>query len=144
MPIIWDEDTQIARMLATRARIDSGGGPGVFEICSANYATVLASVLLGYPGNSTGIVDLTTLTIGGVPRVVTTLTLAGFPRVDAAIDATGTAALARIRNSAGVVIGRGMTVGLAGSNSDVFVNRTDLVAGRTFTILSAVFGHPFG
>lgn len=129
MPVIYEDDTATARMLATRDRIDSGGAAGVLEICSAGYANVLSAVALGYPGNATAIVS------------ARTLTLAGLPRSDVAIDATGQAALARIRNSAGAIVLRGLTVGVAGSGADVILNRTDLVAGRPLTINSAAFTH---
>lgn len=115
------------RMLGSRDDIDSGGAAGRLEICSPGYAMVLATVELGYPGNATG-------TVSG-----DTLTLAGFPRTDVSIDASGAAAVARVRTSTGVDSITGLTVGT--SNADVILNHVDLVAGRPLTINAATFKH---
>lgn len=69
-----------ARLDAVTAQI---GTTGVLEICSAGYAAVLATIALGNPAAPGA--------SGGV------LTFSGFPRSDTSADATGTAAVARIR-----------------------------------------------
>ena len=76
-------DVVTGRMTAVRDAIDAGGAAGRLELCSANYGAVLASVTLGYSGESTGVVN------------GASLTLAGFPRSDASIDADGLAVVAR-------------------------------------------------
>lgn len=123
----YGPSTKTARMQATLAQIDSGGAAGRLEICSAGYAMVLSTVVLGYPGSATGVVS------------GDTLTLSGFPRTDVSIDAEGLAAVARVRNSAGVDVITGLTVGT--SNADVILNHVDLAAGRPLTINGATFQH---
>ena len=68
-----------------------------------------------------------------------TLTLAGFPRSDSSADATGTAAVARIRTSANVDVVTGLTVGL--SASDINLDSLSITAGQTVTINSATIQH---
>jgi hypothetical protein len=100
----------------------------VLEICSAAYAAVLATIVLGSGGANTG-------TVSG-----TTLTLAGFPRSDTAADASGTAALARIRNSAGGSVLRGLTVGV-GAGFDVQLDSVNITGGQTVKLNSASITH---
>lgn len=96
MSVTYSTAVKTARMTAVRDQIDAGGAAGKLEICSSGYATVLATVTLGYSGASTG-------TVSG-----DTLTLAGFPRSDSSADNTGTAAVARIRSSANVDVITGL------------------------------------
>lgn len=127
MAVNYRTSLKTTRMTAVRDDIDSGGAAGRLEICSASYAAILATVTLGYSGASTG-------TISGA-----VLTLAGFPRSDTSADNTGTAAVARIRNSAGVDIVTGLTVGLSGS--DINLDSLSITAGQTVTINSATITH---
>lgn len=127
MPFSYSTIVKAARMLAVRDAIDAGGAAGRLEICSAGYAQVLSTVLLGFSGDSTGVV------VGPV------LTLAGFPRADVSIDISGLAAVARIRTSAGVDVVTGLSVGT--SNADVILNYLDLAAGKPLTINAAVLTH---
>ena len=54
-------------------------------------------------------------------------------------SAGGTAALAEIRNNAGIVITSGLTVGTSGT--DVVLNTTSISAGQNLTISSATLTH---
>lgn len=127
MAVTYSATVKTARMTAVRDAIDAGGAAGKLEICSAGYASVLATVTLGYSGASTGTVS------GSV------LTLAGFPRSDTSADATGTAAVARIRTSANADVITGLTVGT--SVTDVILDSTSITSGQTVTISSATFTH---
>lgn len=124
----YPNDVKLARMQAVRDKIDAGGAAGRLEICSAGYAAVLATVVLGYSGNATG-------TLAG-----TTLTLAGFPRSDVSADASGTAAVARVRSSTGADVITGLTVGV-GAGFDVQLDSVSITAGQTVEIDGAQFTH---
>ena len=127
MTVTYSATVKTARMTAVRDQIDAGGAAGKLEICSAAYASVLATITLGYSGASTG-------TISG-----DVLTLAGFPRSDTSADNSGTAAVARIRTSANADVITGLTVGTSGT--DVVLDSTSITAGQTVTISSATFTH---
>lgn len=112
-----------ARMNAVLADIDSGAGAGYIEICTAAYALVLATIALSDPcGSVTG--DVLTLTM---------------PKSDTSADATGTAAIARIKESAGTVIVQGLTVGTAAT--DIILTSLLITAGDTVTLNSATITH---
>lgn len=127
MAVTYPTNVKASRMTAVRDNIDAGGAAGKLEICSAAYASILATIPLGYSGASTGTVS------GAV------LTLSGFPRSDTSADNTGTAAVARIRTSANVDVITGLTVGLSGS--DINLDSLSITAGQTVTINSAAITH---
>lgn len=127
MPVVYSTTVKNARMTAVRDQIDAGGAAGVLEIGTANMATVLATITLGYSGASTGTIS------NGI------LTLAGFPRSDTAADAAGIAAAARIRTSAAADVITGLTVGT--SSADIIVDNTNINVGQLVTINSAVITH---
>jgi hypothetical protein len=78
-----------ARMSAVLAALDAAGPAAYIEIGTAGMAAVLATVVLGDPSG----------VVAG-----DTLTFSGFPRSDT-IDATGTAAAARLRAAVPVASG---------------------------------------
>lgn len=127
MAVTYSTAVKTARMTAVRDQIDAGGAAGKLEIGTTAMASVLATITLGYSGASTGTVS------GSV------LTLAGFPRSDAAADATGTAAAARIRTSANADVITGLTVGLSGS--DINLDSLSITAGQNVTVNSATITH---
>ena len=127
MSVTYTTAVKTARMTAVRDAMDGGGAAAKLEICTTAYASVLATITLGYSGASTG-------TISGA-----VLTLAGFPRSDTSADATGTAAVARIRTSGNTDIITGLTVGTSGT--DVVLDSTSITAGQTVTISSATITH---
>ena len=99
-------------MQAVIAAIDAGAGPGTLEICTAAFAAVLAVIPLSDPSFTEA---------GGV------ITMAGVPKSDAAADATGTAAVARIKDSNAVVVVNNLTVGVG--SGDIQLNSTAINAG---------------
>ena len=124
MSVIYPNAVKIARMNAVTT---AAGTTAVLEIGTTGMGTVLATLALGNP-------IAPTATGAGV------LTLAGFPRSDTSADATGTAAAARIRTSAGGTdIITGLTVGLSGT--DVILDSLSVTAGQTLTINTSNFTH---
>jgi hypothetical protein len=124
MAVNYDTPTKQARLEAVVANIDSGSGPGVLEICTAGYSTVLATITLADP----------CATVSGG-----TLTFAGFPRSDTSADASGTAALARVKDSNGTTRIDGLTVGTSGA--DIILGSTTITAGNEVQLTSAVINH---
>lgn len=124
MSVVYSTATKTARMTAVRDQIDAGSGAGVLQIGTTGMATVLAEITLNDPSG----------TISGA-----VLTLSGFPKSDTSANATGTAAAARIRDSAGNDVLTGLTVGL--SAADIILDSVNFTAGQTVTINSATFSH---
>ena len=124
MAVNYNATLKNTRMQAVINAIDAGAGPGNLEICSAAYASVLATIPLLKPSFS--------LAAGVV-------TMLGVPRSDVSADATGTAALARIKDSAGTVVTDGLTVGVG--TGEVQLNSTAIVAGQTVTLNLTVTAH---
>lgn len=54
MAVTYSTAVKTARMTAVRDQMDAGGAAAKLEICSAAYASVLATITLGYSGASTG------------------------------------------------------------------------------------------
>ncbi len=124
MAVTYTNAVKIARMAAVVAQ---AGTTAVLEIGTAGMASVLATIALNNP-------------IAGAATGAGVLTLSGFPKSDTAADNSGTAAAARIRTaSGGTDIITGLTVGV--SASDVILDSTNVTAGQTVTISSAVFTH---
>jgi len=123
MTVTYTAAVKTARMTAVRDQIDGGVSAGKLEIGTAGMATVLATIALNDPSG----------TISG-----SVLTLSGFPKSDAA-DATGTAAAARIRDSANTDVITGLTVGTSGT--DIVLDSTNITTGQTVTINSATITH---
>jgi hypothetical protein len=111
-------------MAAVIAAVDAGAGPGTLEICTASYASVLATITLADPSFTES---------GGV------ITMAGVPRSDTSADNTGTAAIARIKDSNGTVVVSGLTVGTTGA--DINLNSVAITAGQTVTITAGNITH---
>jgi len=124
MAVTYDTTTKNTRLdvVTTRA-----GTTAVIEICSAAYASILATIALGNP--------IAAAAASGV------LTLSGFPRSDTSADNSGTAAVARIRTVAGggTTIVNDLTVGTSGT--DIILTSTSITAGQTVTLSSATITH---
>lgn len=112
-------------MAAVITAIDAGAGPSTLEICSAGYAVVLATIALADPSFSES---------GGV------ITMAGVPRSDSSADATGTAALARIKDSSGNVVVSGLTVDSL-ATGDIQLNSIAITVGKPVTITAGTITH---
>ena len=125
MAVTYTTAVKNARMDAVAAQIDGGAGAGVLQIGTTSMASVLAEFTLNDPCAAAA--------SGGV------LTLSGFPKSDTSANNTGTAAAARIRDSNGVDIITGLTVGT--SASDINLDSVSITAGQTVTINSATITH---
>lgn len=87
---------------------------------------------------STGV--LATITLNTTPATISgdVLTISGVP-LSATASATGTAALAELRNNAGTVIVSGLTVGTSGT--DIIVSSTAITSGQTVQVTSGTITH---
>lgn len=99
------------------------GNAAYMEICTAGYASVLATIPLANP-------------VGAVSAGVLTLTT---PASDSSADATGTAAVARIKDGSGNIHVTGLTVGTSGT--DIIVASTSIVASQVVTLNTATITH---
>ena len=111
------------RMTAVITAIDAHASPATIEIATAAFASVLATITLADPSFTES---------GGV------ITMAGAPKSGVA-GATGTAAVARIKEGGGTVIVNNLTVGTSGS--DINLNSTSITSGQTVTITSGTITH---
>lgn len=123
MAVTYSNTVKDNRMTQVLNAIDGGAGAGYIEICSAAYAAVLATITLSDP-------------CGSVASQALTLTM---PKSDTSADATGTAAIARIKDSTGTIVVSGLTVGTSGS--DINLTSLAITAGDTVTLTSAVITH---
>jgi hypothetical protein len=119
MAVTYSNATKTAMATAVINAIDGGPAAGTIEICTAAYATVLATLTFSDPcgTQSNGLI-----------------TFSGFPK-SAVAGATGTAALARVKDSTGTVIFDGLTVGTAAT--DVVLGTTAITSGNTVQLNSA-------
>lgn len=118
----------VADLIATKVAAASTGGG------SAGQLVIGTAALSG----ATGV--LATIALQNPPGTVSgaVLTLAGVP-LSVAASATGTAALAELRNNAGGVIASGLTVGTSGT--DIILGTTSIVSGGTVTITAGTITH---
>lgn len=123
MAVTYSNTVKDSRMTQVLNAIDGGVAAGYIEICNAGYANVLATITLADP-------------CGSVASQALTFTM---PRSDTSADFTGTAAIARIKDSAGNICVSGLTVSTSGAD----INLTSLLitAGDTVTINSGVITH---
>jgi hypothetical protein len=124
MAVNYSAALKSTRMAAVITAVDAGSGPGTLEICTASYASVLATVTLADPSFTES---------GGV------ITMAGVPRSDTSADNTGTAAVARIKDSTGTVVISGLTVG-AGTG-DIQLNSVSIASGQSVSITAGTITH---
>jgi hypothetical protein len=124
MAIVYTTAVKNARMTAVVNETDAGAGAGVLQIGTTGMASILAEITLADP-------------CGTVSSGV--LTFSSFPRSDTSANNSGTAAAARIRDSNGVDIITGLTVGTTGS--DINLDSVSITAGQTVTITSATITH---
>lgn len=124
MAVTYSNTAKSNRMTAVRDTIDGGAGAGVLQIGTTGMATVLAEFTLNDPCG----------TVSG-----SVLTLSGFPKSDTSANATGTAAAARIRDSSGVDVITGLTVGTTAS--DIILDSVSITTGQTVTLNSASLTH---
>lgn len=112
------------RMVSVITRLDAQSGVAKVEITTAAYASVLSTISLAKPSftESSGV-----------------LTMEGAPKSDSSAANTGTAALARLKDSAGTVWIQGLTCGVG--SGDLQLNSLSITAGQTVSIVSATITH---
>lgn len=123
MAVNYRTTLKTTRMQAVRDDIDSGVGAATVEICTAAYAAVLITFTLSDPASTVA---------------TDTLTLAGMPKTANASN-SGTAAVARIKESAGTVIVNNLTVGTSGT--DLIISSTTITSGSPYNLNSGTIVH---
>lgn len=114
MAVNYRTTLKTTRMQAVADDIDSGPAAGTLEIGDAGFASVLVTFTCDDP---CGTVATDTLSFSGLTKSATA-------------SATGTAAVARFKNSSGTVIVSGLTVGTSGT--DIIISpSTTLTSGQT-------------
>jgi len=120
------------------------------QLVSDLTASKVAAVSTG--GGSAGQLVIGTASLSGGTGVLATIalqnppftisgavaTLQGVP-LSATASATGTAALAELRNNAGTMVASGLTVGTGAT--DIILNSTSITSGQTVTISAGTITH---
>lgn len=122
MAVTYTTAVKNARLNAVTTAI---GTTGVLEIGTTGMASILATISLANPAAPEASGGVLTFTM---------------PRSDTSADATGTAAVARIRTASGDTdIVTGLTVGTSGA--DIVLDNLSIASGQTVTINSATITH---
>jgi len=121
MAVTYTTALKNTRLDAVVTAIGSGGK---LQICTSGYGSILAEITLEATAGTSS---------GGV------LTFSSFPKSDSSANATGTAAVARIRTSADADVVTGLTVGTSGT--DVVLDSTSITSGQVVTLNSATITH---
>jgi len=124
MAVNYRTSLKTTRLTDVITDIDSGPGAGFIEIGTTAFGSILATITLADP-------------CGTVTTDV--LTFSSMPRTDSSADNTGTAAVARIKNSSGTVIVDGLTVSTSGAN--INLNTVSIVAAAAVEITSGTITH---
>jgi hypothetical protein len=125
MAAVYSAALKTARMQAVANAIDAGAGAGTIEIGTAGFAAVLAVLPMVEP---CGTVSGDVLTFDFDPDIS-----------DSSADATGTAAVARIKDGGGNIVVSGLTVGTAGT--DIILTTTAINAGQIVTLTTGSLTH---
>jgi len=137
MPVHYNGATQNSRMTATLAQIDASATEATLEIGTGPapaFGTLIVALELDKP--SFAVVNA----VGTPVTAAAHLNLLGTPiSDDVPAGPGGTAAMARIKDGAGVVIVDGLTVGTTGS--DINLNSVSLSGGQTVTITQGTITH---
>ena len=111
------------------------------KVAAASTGTSTAGQLvIGTSALSGGTGVLATIALSTTPGTVTgsVFTLSGVP-LSVSASASGTAALAELRNNAGTTVVSGLTVGT--SATDIILNSTTITSGQTVTITAGTITH---
>lgn len=128
MPATYSANIKNARMQAVLDGIDAAGAGATIEICSAAYAAVLAALPLAFPCGS---LAADVLTLDTTP-----------PLEDASANATGVAALARVKDAGGTIRASGLVCATApGPGVDIVLGTLNITAGLKVQITSATLTH---
>lgn len=123
MAVNYRASLKNTRMTAVATDIDSGAGAATLEVCTAAFATVLVTFTLSDPAST---VAADVLTLSGMPKT-------------ANAAATGTAAVARIKESGGTVVVNNLTVGTSGT--DIIISSTAITSGNPYNLNSGTITH---
>jgi len=123
MTVTYSNALKDTRMNAVITAVDAGGAAGSMEICTAGYAAVLGAITLLRPSFTEA---SQMITVAGVPLTGTA-------------GASGTAALARVKDSSGNVVVSGLTVGTTGT--DIIITNTTVSSGQQLTLASGTITH---
>jgi hypothetical protein len=127
MSVIYDNPTKQLRMQQVINQVDAGPAAGTLEIGTAAFATILAIFTCNDPcGTVTG-AGTDTISFSGLPKSVTALL-------------TGVAAVARFKDSTGVVRITGLTVGISGADV-IIAPSTTITAGQTVDWVGGTIVH---
>lgn len=125
MAVKYSNSIKDARMTAALAGIDGNASAAYIEICTAAYAGVIVTITLAKPSFT---------------EASQALTMAGVPKSGvASLAGTNTAAIARIKDGAGVVQVQDLSVGVG--SGDIQLNSTSITQGQTVTITSGTITH---
>ena len=123
MPVNYVTAVKNTRMTAVLNAIDAGSGAGKINIYTAGYAALLVSIALADPS---GTVNAGALTLAGMPKSGTG-------------GGAGTAAIARILDSADTVVAEGLTVGTVGT--DIIIDNVNIAVGQNVNITAGIITH---
>jgi hypothetical protein len=109
-------------------------------VAASTGTATAGQLVIGTSGLSGATGVLATIALSATPGTVSgaVLTLSGTP-LSVAASASGTAALAELRNNAGTTIVSGLTVGT--SASDINLTSTSITSGQTVTVTSGTITH---
>lgn len=113
MAVTYSTTVKSSRMTVVKDAIDAGAGNGILVIGTTGLSSTLVSITLAKPS--------ATISSG-------VLTFSGLPKSGTATG-TGTAAEAKITDSAGTTIVSGLTVGTSGT--DIIIDSTSITTGQT-------------
>lgn len=125
MAVTYSTAVKTARMSTVIAQIDAGAGPGTLEIGTTGFGSVLAIITLADPS---GTAASGVLTFDFDPDVS-----------DTSANASGTAAVARIKDSNGVIVISDLTVSTSGA--DINLDSVSITAGQTVTLTTGTITH---
>ena len=123
MAVNYSNTVKDNRLTQVLNAVDGGPSFGTIEICSAAYAAVLVTFTFSDPS---GAVSSQVLTFSGMPKTATA-------------GNSGTAAIARIKDSTGTVVAQGLTVGT--SATDVIISSTTITSGLGYSLTAAAITH---
>ena len=134
MAVNYTNTVRTNRLRVMRDAVDSktfvvGSGAG-----SAGQLVIGTSGLSG----ATGVLATIALPNPSFAEVTNVATLQGTP-LSATASATGTAALAELRNNAGTTVVSGLTVGTSGA--DIIISSTAITSGQTVQVTSGTITH---
>lgn len=135
MAVTYSSSLKTNRMNLVVNALGTATSPTISTTGTAAGTLVIGTSALS---GSTGV--LATINLSTTPATVSgsVLTLSGTP-LSATASATGTAALAELRNNAGTVIVSGLTVGTSGT--DIIISSTSITSGQSVQVTSGTITH---